>query len=182
MKLCGLWRIAQNAGWFLPHRNLCWVSERHNILNHDERGRLHSENSIALAYPDGWGIYAWHGVRTPEYVIMQPEKITAQDVLTEKNQELSRIKMERLTIPNFIAQSKAVVVDHDTDRKGYGRNLLSIDLPNDPDRFLKVVQVTCPSTGREYLLRVPPNMTTCAQAVAWTFGLQEQEYAPIAEA
>jgi len=182
IKLCGLWQIAKNAGWFLPHEKLCWISERHNILNRDERGRLHSGNSVALAYPDGWGIYAFHGVRIPEYVIMQPEKITADDVLTERNAEIARVKLERLTVPNFITQSKAQTIDHDTDRQGYPRNLLSIDIPNDPDRYLKVVQVTCPSTKRDYMLRVPPVIKTCAEAVAWTFNMPAKDYAPMVEA
>ena len=32
-----------------------------------------------------------------------------------------------------------------------------------------------------YLLRVPPHMKTCKQAVAWTFGLEEIEYNPVKE-
>jgi hypothetical protein len=181
VKLCGLWQIAKNAGWYLPHEKLCWVSERHNVLKRDERGRLHSKNSIALAYPDGWGIYAFHGVRVPEYVIMQPEKITADDVLQERNTEVARVKLEQLTLPNFINQTKAVVQDHDIDRQGHPRNLLSIDIPRDPDRVIKIVQVICPSTEREYMLRVPTHIVTCAEAVAWTFGLSPEEYAPMIE-
>ena len=46
---------------------------------------------------------------------------------------------------------------------------------NDPDGRLVAVQVTCPSTGRESVLRVPPGMTTCAQAIAWTMGIEEAE-------
>ena len=113
---------------------------------------------------------------------MHPEKIDADDVLKEGNAEIARVKLERLTVPNFIAQSKAQTIDHDIDRQGYPRNLLSINMPNDPDRFLKVVQVTCPSTKREYMLRVPPNIRTCPEAVAWTFNLPEKDYAPLVEA
>jgi len=32
-KVAGLTKITENAGWFLPHQKLCWVSERHNVLN-----------------------------------------------------------------------------------------------------------------------------------------------------
>ena len=31
-KLRGLFEWAQSAGWGLPHKNICWVSERHNSL------------------------------------------------------------------------------------------------------------------------------------------------------
>lgn len=64
-KLSGLWELAQSAGWALPHQNICWVSERPNILHRDDRGRLHCDTGPAVAYPDGWAIYAAHGVRVP---------------------------------------------------------------------------------------------------------------------
>ena len=44
-----------------------------------------------------------------------------------------------------------------------------------------IVRVTCPSTGGEYRLRVPPTMQTCAAAVAWTFRKEAKEYAPTVE-
>jgi hypothetical protein len=64
-ELSGSWELAQSAGWVLPHQNICWVAERHNILARDYTGRLHCETGPACAYPDGWEIYARHGVRAP---------------------------------------------------------------------------------------------------------------------
>lgn len=56
-------------------------------------------------------------------------------------------------------------------------------MPNDPEGRLVAVQVRCPSTGPEYLLRVPPDMTTCAQAVARTMGIEgAEEYGLVVEA
>jgi hypothetical protein len=34
---------------------------------------------------------------------------------------------------------------------------------------------------KEYFLRVPPTMTRARQAIAWTFGLTEEEYEPLSE-
>jgi hypothetical protein len=33
-------------------------------------------------------------------------------------------------------------------------------------------------TYKHYFLRVPPNITRAKQAVAWTFGLEEDQYFP----
>jgi len=33
-------------------------------------------------------------------------------------------------------------------------------------------------TVRQYVLRVPPTMTTAREAVAWTFGMDAEEYEP----
>jgi hypothetical protein len=84
-RLSGLWELARSAGWALPHKDICWVSERHNILERDERGRLHSVAGPACAYPDGWAIYAVHGVPVPEYVVERPAEITVERIDGEAN-------------------------------------------------------------------------------------------------
>jgi hypothetical protein len=44
------------------------------------------------------------------------------------------------------------------------------------------LSVRDPSTGRGYLLRVPPTMETCHQAAAWTAGFDDPaDYRPVAE-
>lgn len=44
------------------------------------------------------------------------------------------------------------------------------------------VSVQCPSTGRRYLIRVPPNTRTCHQAAAWIAGFDDpRKYNPIIE-
>jgi hypothetical protein len=35
--------------------------------------------------------------------------------------------------------------------------------------------------NRLHLLRVPPTVRSCAEAVAWTFGMEASEYAPVQE-
>ena len=73
----------------------------------------------------------------------------------------------------------ARVLDADTDA-GSGRELLQVELAN--DESLVCVSVQCPSTGRRYLLRVPPTVTSCQEAVAWTAGFDDPlDYRPIVE-
>ena len=69
--------------------------------------------------------------------------------------------------------------DRDTDSGG-ARELLCVEVPGDEP--LVCVSVRCPSTGRHYLLRMPPDVTSCAQAVAWTTGFDNPDaYAPLQE-
>lgn len=49
------------------------------------------------------------------------------------------------------------------------------------DEPVVAVEVVCPSTGEDYLLRVPPETRTCREAVAWTFSLPSYQYAPLLE-
>ncbi len=51
----------------------------------------------------------------------------------------------------------------------------------DTMRFVEVVNGTRESDGsyKHYFLRVPPNVTTARQAVAWTYGLTAEQYRPL---
>lgn len=74
----------------------------------------------------------------------------------------------------------AAVVDRDQDAQGMQRRLLVWDFVDDEP--VVAVEVVCPSTGQDYLLRVPPTMTHCADAVAWTFEMSVGSYHPQLEA
>jgi hypothetical protein len=53
----------------------------------------------------------------------------------------------------------------------------------EPIVMIEVVNSTPEPDGswKRYWLRVPPNMLTVREAVAWTFGLSGSEYAPVRE-
>ena len=176
-KLAGLWELAQGAGWALPHANICWVSERHNVLVRDDRGRLSNLAGPACAYPDGWAIYAVHGVRVPADVIeTAADKFTRERILEEPNAEIRRVLIERVGHERFLSLTEAKPI-HD-DRCG---KLYRINLPNDePIVLIEVVNSTPEPEGyfKHYFLRVPPQIATAREAVAWTFGMKAQEYLP----
>jgi hypothetical protein len=122
----------------------------------------------------------WRGIPVEERVAFRPESITAREVLGERNAERRRVLMERMGHQRFFKESRARVLDRDRDAGGE-RRLLRMRIPDDED--LVCVAVVCPSTRREYLIRVPPTMRTCRQAVAWTAGFDDpDDYRPIAEA
>jgi hypothetical protein len=121
----------------------------------------------------------WRSVRIDERIAFHPESITAQEVLAEPNAELRRVLLERMGYDAFIVAAAAAELDRDQDPGGL-RRLLRVDL--DRDEPLVVLSVSCPSTGRAYLLRVPPTMLTCHQAAAWIAGFDNpDDYAPLAE-
>jgi hypothetical protein len=96
--LDGLMEIAQSAGWFLPHAQTCWVSERHHRVCRNSRGQLHSHDGMAVQYPDGWGVWAWHGVRVNEQIILRPDSLTAQQIAQEPNAQVRQVMVERAGI------------------------------------------------------------------------------------
>jgi len=121
----------------------------------------------------------WRGVPIDARIAFQPETITASEVLDQPNAELRRVLLERMGYDAFLSQARAQTLDTDRD-KGGERRLLKVDLAGDEP--LVCVSVLCPSTGRQYLIRVPPSMRTCRQAVAWVAGFDNaDDYRPLVE-
>lgn len=156
----------------------CLLTNRPTHIYRDDRGRLHNASGLAIQYrTTNWGLYAWHGVRVPEQVILKPDTLTSQQILEESNAEIRRVMVERLGLDRFLSQAKAKVLH--TDQAGK-RVLHRIDWQNDEP--IVAVQVQCPTTGQTYFLRVPPQIDRCDKAIAWTFGFDKvAEYQPSIE-
>lgn len=121
----------------------------------------------------------WRGVMIDERIAFRPQTIFAQDILKETNVERRRVMMERLGYETFLEQVNAEELDQDSDPGGI-RRLLRVQL--EEDEPLVCLSVKCPSTGRGYLLRVPPQIASCHQAAAWIAGFDDPEkYRPLAE-
>ncbi len=154
-----------------------WLVRKPCVLKRDEQGRLHSASGMCMQYRDGWGFYAWHGVRVPERLILHPESITKEEWLHESNLEIRRVMQERLGNERFVA-----LVGGKCIHIGKRGKLVEIDLGDDPERVACYVHVRDSSTEREYYLRVPPTISDADEGVAWTFGLSKESYRPRQEA
>jgi hypothetical protein len=118
----------------------------------------------------------WRGVRIDRRLAFAPESLTAAEILKQPNAELRRVMIERMGALAFAKQARAKILDEDSDAGGR-RQLLQIPLPE--DEALVGLNCRCPSTGREYLLRVPPSIKTCHQAAAWIAGFDDpRDYHP----
>ena len=63
-----------------------------------------------------------------------------------------------------------------SDNRG---ELIETSQIDDGDAVARFVKVVDPSTGRKYVLRVPPKSRTASEGVAWTFGFDnEADYQP----
>ncbi len=121
----------------------------------------------------------WRGVLVDERIAFRPETITADEVLGESNVERRRVMLERMGVGRFLEEVEAETLDTDMDAGGL-RRLLRVDMRQDEP--LVVLVVRCPSTGREYILRVPPTITTARHAAAWIAGFDDPDaYHPVKE-
>ncbi len=121
----------------------------------------------------------WRGVPIDERIAFRPETLTSKEIIQEKNAETRRVMIERMGYLKFAEQAKAKVVDKDRDPGGE-RQLLRINL--EADEPLLGLVCFCPSTGRQYFLRVPPDIKKCHQAAAWMAGFDDpNKYKPVLE-
>ncbi len=172
--LTGLWQLAANSDWIVPHRNVCWLSERPVVLAHDVAGRLHRADGPALRYPDGWSVYSWKGVEVPARLIEHADAITLEAIDRQPNFILRRCMIEILGTKRFLALGGAWIAGRDETgtlwRKTWrtGDTWAAVEVENgtpEPD-----------GSRQRYILQVPPDLPTPRAAVAWTYGMSEREY------
>jgi hypothetical protein len=121
----------------------------------------------------------WRGIPVSDRVAFSPETITVREILGETNLERRRVLLERVGMERFFADARAETLDSDVDAGG-PRRLLRVPFQNGED--VACLEVCCPSTGRKYVLRVPPETRTCAEGAAWIAGFSSpRHYRPVVE-
>jgi hypothetical protein len=173
-------RTVRALHFWMPCDGIVLCAERPGPPTVDERRRLHGPG-LVCAYRDGWGVAAWQGIPLPvKYHDPGPYAI-----LAEPNAEMRRMLIERYDAAHgkgcFVQDVGAKVIDSAVQPMRAGEEemineLLSVDLPGDPDRRMVALKVIDPSTGRVYVIRVPPDQRTVRGALAWTFGVEPDQY------
>lgn len=167
--------IAKNSGWMVPHEHVCWLGERPRTLRTDDRARLHSRQGPALEYRDGLAVYMWKGVPVPEWMIEQPDLITPSFIDRHPDFLLRRCMIEVMEPGRYIASGGAIPIARDETGILWRKQWWN----NDAWAAVEVVNGTAEPDGtfRHYFLQVPPNVRSPREAVAWTYGMTETEYA-----
>jgi hypothetical protein len=180
----GRLELARSAGPWWISRRLAIVSERPVAMSFDEDGRLHAGHGPAIVWGDGFGLWAWHGVGVPDFVVDEPERITVRNIDRAATAEVRGVLLERFGgIERYLAESGARLIHEDATgrlwhhglRTGLtsGMTIATVEVRNatpEPD-----------GTYRSHLLHVPSELPTARAAVAWTFGMGAADYAPAAE-
>jgi hypothetical protein len=130
----------------------------------------------------------WNGVRINAKIAWAPQLITIEDIWREENLEVRRVMIERMGYERFFREADAEIIDIDEDAGGE-RQLLRVTLPRATMRWQRgreepivCLSVSCPSTARQYVLRVPPHVRTCHQGAAWIAGFDDPAlYNPVLE-
>lgn len=149
--------VSRHCFSFLSLPDVCYVCEKPVRLSMDSQRRFHDESEAAAEFSDGWKLYAIDGVRVPIQVVLFPDQINAKMVDKERNAETRRIMIRRHpgSWEGYLKECGAKKVHSDDWGTLYEKKY--------EDGFITgLVQVICPSTGREYVM--PVNLTKIERA------------------
>ncbi len=163
------------AGYYMGDQ-VCFVCRHPKTLVTNDSGQPHSSFGAAATWSDGFDIHCWRGISVDPDLIKRVHEIRLHEILAEKNIETRRILLDMFGQDRFIQNSGATVINKDKCGTLYQYDFEA----DEPLLMVKVRNSTREIDGsyKDYFLRVPPNMTTAKEAVAWTFGLSESEYQP----
>jgi hypothetical protein len=174
--LLGKLRRLSAGTWCLPYQRACLMSERPAKLGCDDLGFLHDESGPALVYPGNLAVYFFSGIAVPAMAVTIPTDDIQSTMIyraaREGKAELERVLSLRVTHQRCFKPYEYTITD------SYGR-LHCRTRPHMPDvKILHVTNSTAEPDGsfKEYRLRVPPEMLSPLQAVAWTFNMRPEEY------
>jgi hypothetical protein len=86
--------VGESLTWWWPFEEICLISERYSDLHLDDNFMLHNSSGAAVRYPGDWGIYSYHGILVPAWLITEPERITPQIVLQQQDPMLRGVMLE----------------------------------------------------------------------------------------
>jgi hypothetical protein len=201
-------RLARSAFMVFSWRVVTILVQHPSVAKFDSRvpPRLHCVDGPALAWPDGYAVYAISGIRlTPERgAAMAGGKLTAREILDETNAEVRRVLVNTYNAGDggrWVRDLGAAPIHADVDMMGHPRRLYQIEQPGDePYTLLEITNSTPEPDGKRklYQFRVHPELRpaadrgmrhkdpkpqelTCQNAIASKYGCYGHEYRPAIE-
>jgi hypothetical protein len=93
-RIPALLQVARSAGLWWPMGESVVLTERPCEIHRDDQARPHRVDGPAIRYPDGWAVYAWHGVCVPADLI-EGDGWTTERITSEPDNVIRRCAVER---------------------------------------------------------------------------------------
>ena len=158
------------------YSDIAIVSRRPQFIKKSSDGRLHSINSPAIQWRDGYKLYFLNGIEFPEELFLKltSKQMSFEDILKivdvdQRNQAMRFVGNEERE--KFLKHANAEVIDEYTKETLQGGKVYYklYELPQGElfQSPVKAMWYTCPSTGLSNFSGVPSSMKTVAEAMAW---------------
>ena len=153
--------------------------EMPRYVKRDGQGRMHCVDGMAIEWADSYGLFCLWGVNFEAELFgkIRTRTILPTEVFGIKNIE-QRMAALRVMGAEFVCDA---VESREIDKSDRGNRLFATDKlgTGNTEYFLKY---SCPSTKREYVSFVPPDVgekKDADLAMAWKFGLEKSVYQSI---
>lgn len=162
---------------FIPFAKLCLVCDGPDRLPKDIN-RPHTAASVAIKFKGDYELYFWNGIRIPGEWVYNMDGITRNTIFQCQNIEQRRALAEILGNEKFVALLDLCI--EETDH--YNNQQVVLYRTRTKDKFINdylfYIKVICNSTNREYFICIPREafLLNAIGALAWTFGLDADEY------
>ena len=159
--------LAEECGWWLPYRNTAVVSERPTEI-HLLNKVLHKDGGPAIAYADGFAVWALNSVRVSREIAETPgNKLDARLLLKEANAEVRREVVRKIGIERVCSDLRAKELDASGDY-----SLLSLDMGD--GRYRPYLKMRNPSSIGVHIEGVHPDCDSVEKALNWRNGTSEE--------
>ena len=174
----GIKEIRNEVGALHADHEPAWASPTRVIWYRD--GRKHGIDADI----HGSITYYYENIRIPpkyHQAISNPELLTVEEVLKHNNQEVKYVGMKIVGFDRVMKHKNCKVIHKDTDTDQILFQITGVF--EEPIKYVRVWNSTAELDGtfKPYYLCVPQEVTTCREAVAWTFRKTEKDYNPSQE-
>ena len=139
----------------------------------DQENRFHSLAEPAIRWKGGKEFYFISGVNFEKELFNKVvrKELSALEILKLENMEQRMIALKVLGAERMLEELHATLIE----KSAVGNELYKLD-DIIPDKSIKLLKYTCPSTGRVYTKFVPFEFEKADEAQAWSFQISLQEY------
>jgi hypothetical protein len=151
--------------YYIPFKDIVFISDNPKSIKIDNRYRLHSINSLALEYRDGYGIYSLDGVILNKEIIENiNNKTSSKAVLKIKNVDQRVVSIKYFGIENMLNELSALSIDKNNEYE-----LFEVNLEGEKNKLLSMKNPSEPKTHYEWVI---PEVKTITEAMAWRIGMK----------
>ena len=164
--------LATHAFHWWPKDGLCVCSHKPTAIYwNKDKTRLHADGRKAVEFSDGWGVYCFDGVRLPDkYGEKKSKDWQSKWILEETNAELKMTLIKGIGYEKMCQDLEAKKVDS-------WREYELLRIENVDVEPIQLNKMTCPSTGKIHVHRVPPDIKSAREAIKWSnFGIDAESF------
>lgn len=163
--------LAHNSCYIFPYDKFITISEKPCKILLDQTGELHSENSMAIEWRDGFGFYSLHGIRMcgNEWVCeTKAEDLDSEKIMAITNVEQRLMAIKKCGISRILDRLKSKVISEGKlDDSGLIYKLHKVELQGSKE---KLFEMKNPSEDKIHYEFVVPECNTIFEADLWRRG------------